>query len=788
MTRGIRPFLLHALTALALLCFTTHPAKAAQSPLVMQTEDERMVKWDLTADSLTSLENEEVLEAKGNVHLRRGGEYLKADYARYYMSTKWVYLKGHVQVRFGKDDMQAEEAEFDLRSRVGWLKNGRIFMEGPHTYLAGERINKHWGDVYTFKNAKVTTCDGDKPAWSITANEAVVEIDGYARLTGSAFQVDDTPVAYTPYFIMPTKTRRQTGFLTPDYGVSSSKGATFNLPFFWAINESSDLTVNEQFMDKRGWMSGIQYRAKPNAETMAWLRFDWLKDNQTNTDVNSGNFTDDNLVRTNSDRWWLRGMFDSVLPDPNWRIRADLDLISDQDYLSDFTDDFGGFTRTRDSLFDLFHRDLQEKNRDRVSGILITRDWERAGLALSAQYTQNPGVGHGNTPSSEDPTVQRLPQLDAFWHQGRILPAVPLEFAARGQAGYYYRRNGTSGARYEINPRLTLPLVSRLGTIITNAGLRQTLYNTDNPSRSASSAPEAGAGFDNEQSGPKEKNESRSLFEYDIAGFTEFARVFDLASNPLAVTAENVGQSRKVALRHSIQPRVEYFYRPSEDQDDNPYYDSDDRLLPRSELVYSLTNVLTVKREKVVMGKDKDGKDQPRLETDYIDLTRLRLGQSYDFREAVRTDETDTYPRRPFGDIFADLDIYLTDYLGLTTRNYWSPYLDEITSHRSGITFQAPYRHFKGFFGYDYRATLDEYTRTRDQKFNYVTLSGGLDVSKAFNLGASYSYDVTNPDNQASELRLTYTDQCYQLIGRMSIEPQDKSYGLMVVLTGLGDQ
>ncbi len=778
MTRGPCSCCLYALCFVLFILCGPGQARAAESPLIMQTEDERMVKWDLTADSLASLSNEEVLEAKGNVYLRRGGEYLKADYARYYMSTKWIYLKGHVQVRLGRDELKAEEAEFDLRSRVGWLKKGQVFMEGPHTYLSGEHISKHWGDVYSFKNAKVTTCDGDVPAWSIVAEEAVVEIDGYARLSHSAFQVKDTPVAYAPYFIVPTKTSRQTGFLTPQYGVSSSKGLYYNQPFFWAIDERSDLTLNEQFMDLRGFMHGIQYRVRPDSDSMGWVRFDWLYDNKTNDSVDRGDFTDDDLRRTNPERWWIRGMYDTLLPDPNWRFKADLDYVSDQDYLSEFESDFGGFKRSRSDLFSLFRRDLQEKNRDRVSGILLTRDWERAGLALSGKYTQDPGFGHGNAPMEEDATVQRLPQLDAFWHQGRILKDLPLEFAAQGQAGYYYRRNGTRGARYEVNPRLTLPLVSRFGSIISNAGIRQTFYDTENPSHSAPSS----------SSAPREKSEGRTLFEYDIAGATEFARVFPLSSPALPLTAESVGQSRHVAMRHSIQPRLEYFYRPLEDQDDNPYYDYNDRLLPRTELVYSLTNVLTVKREKVVMGKDENGNDVPRLETDYVDLARLRVGQGYDHREADRDDERDTYPRRPFGDVFADLDITLTDTVSFSTKNNWSPYMNEFTRHQSGFGFKLPYQNFRGFFGYDYRAEIDEYKRTRDQEYNYLTTRAGIDLGSSFSFSGSYSYDVVNTDNQETELSLTYNDQCFQLIGRVGFEPEERHYGLMVVLTGLGDQ
>ncbi|MDL2216726.1 LPS assembly protein LptD, partial [Desulfovibrio sp. OttesenSCG-928-M14] len=632
-----------------LLLFVCLPGRAfcaTAQPLVMETEDEVLVRWDLTADTVTTLNDEEILEAKGNVLLRRGNETLKADFARYYMSTKWVFLKGNVQVRSGQDELNAEEAEFDLRSRVGWLKKGRIFMSGPHTYLAGERIDKHWGDVYSFKQAKVTACDGDVPAWSFTADEAVVEIDGYARLTKAAFQVKDVPTLYTPYFIMPVKTTRQTGFLAPEFGRSTNRGVYYNQPFFWAINEHSDLTVNEYFMEKRGFMHGLEYRTKPSSDSTGWIRGDWMYDKKRKMDVNQGDYGGDGLVRTNYERWWLRGMFDTRFSEPGWRFKADIDLTSDRYFLSEFDDDFSGFSRSRDELFDLFRRDIQEKDLKRQSGFLLSHDWERGAVSLSSMYYQDPTLGNGNRSRSQDETVQHLPQFDAFLYKGRILEALPLEIDASAQGAYMYRREGTRGARYEVIPRLTLPLNSRYGSIIASGGLYQTLYDTELPSRTR----------DDDANTPRQDKETRTVPEFNVAAFTEFARVFNVDSSPLVASKETMGSSRRLAFRHSVQPRVEFRYRVNEDQRRNPRYSSEDRLLPSNELVYSITNVLSSKRERVVMVKDPEsGEMVPGTSTEYEELLSLRLEHSHDFREASRSDKRDEYPRRPSGDIFADL-------------------------------------------------------------------------------------------------------------------------------------
>jgi len=764
---------------LVVLCFTAHPAWGAargasgQSALTMRAEDEKAVSWTLNADKVTSISASEVIEAEGNVILQRGDEYLKADYARYYAGTKWVFLRGNVSARMGKDTMQAEEAEFDLRSRVGWLKRGQIYMDGPHMYFAGERIDKHWGDVYSFKQAKVTACDGDVPAWSLEAEEAVVEIDGYAQLWRPRFQVKDVPIMASPWMILPAKKERQTGFLTPEYGQSTKRGFYYNQPFFWAIDDSQDMTFNEYYMDKRGFMQGVEYRARPSVRETAWVRFDWIHDKVE--DVSGKNFNaDDGLKRSNQERYWLRGMYEGFLGDPKWKIRADLDFVSDQDYLHEFKSSYSGYDRSRTDLFDLFRRDIQEKDLDRKSGFLLFRDWDRVSVALSSTYIQNQRLGHGNTPKSADTTVQRLPQLDLFLHKGSIVDALPLEIAASAETGYMYRRDGTRGMRYAMEPTLSLPVNGKYGSFMASAGVQQIFYGTDTYSKT-----EAGQ--------KKQDGESQTMPTFQADGSTEVARVFQLASS-LSATEKNVGESRWTAIRHAVQPRARYRNIPLDDQSKNPHYDSKDRVRALNELTYSVTNVLTRKREQVIAQKPskEDEKPEPVVQTDYLDFVRFTLEQSYDIRESTRTDERREYERRPFRDIIADLEISLDEFISLTSRTYWSPYEDEVTSHDHGVRFRNP-AWGSIYLGFGYRGKLDEYLRERTNEVRTLTMNGDLHLYGPLSVGFAYSHDYERTENVERTLRLIYNHQCFQFIGIVSKDAMEESYGMRIVVTGLGD-
>ena len=59
----------------------------------------------------------------------------------------------------------------------------------------------------------------------------------------------DLPVFYFPKFFHPDPTvNRRSGFLQPRLNSSNIVGTSFNLPYFFAISESEDYTLNLQYL------------------------------------------------------------------------------------------------------------------------------------------------------------------------------------------------------------------------------------------------------------------------------------------------------------------------------------------------------------------------------------------------------------------------------------------------------------------------------------------------------------------------------------------------------------
>lgn len=764
----------------AVFCFyvtffsSTTVCYAASSVLEMHTEDAENVTWQLTADTLVSHNNSKIVEARGKVALRRGSDYLKADFARYYATTNWVYLQGNVEIFTGADTIEASEAEFDLRNKTGWMKDGKIFMEGPHIYFAGERITKKWGDYYVFQNATVTTCPPDAKAWSLSADQAVVEIDGYAQLFSSTFDVADNSFIYTPYMLMPAKKSRQSGFLTPEYGISKRRGAYYNQPYYWVIDDTQDITFNEYWMEKKGFMHGVEYRSRETSEQATWLRADFLWDKHLVTNDADDDVLNDGYIRTNHGRYWLRGMSDGHFGNPEWKYKLNIDYVSDQNYLREFDSGMVGFDHSRNQLFNLFGRDLQEIDRNRVSEGMVYRDWDRASVALSARYEQNPIYGHGNPSRSEDTTAQRLPQFDAFFYKGRIIESLPIEVEAAAQTVYFHREKGAQGLRTDFHPSVSIPFVTRYGSVITSMGWRQTLYNT-----------ERGGVVQAEDKGTS--NDYRSLPDYHIEAFTEVGRVWPLAKQALT-TADTVGSEHWESVYHRIQPRVEYTYLPYENQSRLPYYSAEDRILPINELRYSVTNILTRKRAQVVMAQSGDNPDvqAPQVQYDYLDVIRWRLESGYDIREDRRDDELDRYERRPFLDIISDLTVNPYHWLGFQSRAFLSSYLGTLTRYDQTINLTNSEWGWLNS-GYSYRRKIDEYTRYREREYNLFTISGELNIGGPWSIGGHYYYDLEDNEGYEYTLDIAYTHPCYRLVLQYTSDYYDQGVSLMIELPGLTD-
>jgi len=130
------------------------------------------------------------------------------------------------------------------------------------------------------------------------------------------------------------------------------------------------------------------------------------------------------------------------------------------------------------------------------------------------------------------------------------------------------------------------------------------------------------------------------------------------------------------ALKHQIEPAVQYRYRDEPDQDELPIFDGEDRLLRVSELSYGLTNRLFM---RLFNARAK------RFHS--FEVTDLRVLHGYDFAEAERRLDLEIPDdeRRPWlpwtveWETSAEVGRYYLDDVLVRADVDYDTYLDEVS-------------------------------------------------------------------------------------------------------------
>ena len=694
--------------------------------------------WQLEADSVEYDQKTDEYAASGNVLIYKGNIKLLADYVRFDHKNMQAHAEGNVILTNGEDVLSGTSMDMDLQNQIGSVVDGYLYLKQNNYHITGDVIKKVGTKTYTIDEATMTTCDGPKPDWKITGQKVKIKEDGEGTARHVKMYARNLPVLYTPYFYYPARKDRQTGLLWPQAGVSERKGYYYSQPFFWAINQSTDATFYGQYMNKRGFRPGVEYRYYLDE----WSRGTWMVDGfkDRKSDDGSDNSSEDwgfsdgdrEILRNNEDRYWLRGSHQQKLP---WgmRGRLDVDLVSDQDYTREFKSGQMGWEESKAYYEKEFGRDLDDFNDPVRTNLLnINKLWPTYSLNAKLRYNLDSTVRNSH---ESDETLQQLPQVEFDGVKQRIASS-PFFYNLNTEYVYYWRRNSDRGQRVDLFPRFYLPLqFKRFFTFEPSVGLRETVWY-----------------MDKEKYGPKDKQlYSRELFDTNLNLFSEIFNVFNLE-----------GKTVK-AVKHSIRPEITHTYIPNVNQDDLPNFDAIDRVDNTSLLTYSLTNILTTKSLKEGSFEINRRVDKTQASVidsvadhAYNDLLRFKVLQSYDINEGKEDD-----PDKPFSPIFAELDIFPGKYFAVDADARWSVYDMEFLSHNLATNLWDA-RGDKLSIEYRYTQHSDEIAAN---KTNSILGSLTVKATDRLTLSGNYEYNFLDSVQVEAGLGINYRARCWAFTG-----------------------
>jgi LPS-assembly protein len=518
----------------------------------------------------------ELLVAEGNVEITQGESRLLADRVELNRDTGDAVAQGRVVFFDGQDRLVGERIDYNLKTGTGVVYNATTFS-APYYHLSAQRMDRVGPGLYNVYRGVFTTCEGDEPAWAFKMGTGTVALDDVAYGQNASFWLlDKVPlVPWIPFFAASIRRERQSGFLYPEFGDSSKKGFFTKIPYYWAINDSQDLTVALDTYSRRGIGVEGEYRYILSREARGTFSGFFIRE----------------FLRADQDRVRLdlpenRGFFSFK---HDWQIAPRLAFRVDANATTD------------DLVFREYGDLLRERSRQRAeTNVFLSQNWDTWSLVGNVLWYQDLTV-----PVAIE--LQRVPEIKLEGFR-QPLPGLPfLQYETQASFTDFIREVGSGGVRADFHPRVFLPVpVAGLFTVTPFGGGRTTFYDR----RAVGLSVTRGVTVEDTIS----EDRVRLQVEGGIEAETRAARVFDLG-----------GAGGIAALQHVIEPRVTLLEIRGINQKALPQYDRDiDKIGRVNQITYSITNRINA---KTVAGPD----GQPvRWE-----MVRLDLTQNFNIRKAI---------------------------------------------------------------------------------------------------------------------------------------------------------
>jgi LPS-assembly protein len=690
--------------------------------------------WKLRADTVTYDAANHLYTAEGNVEIRQGDRRLRAEQVEVNEATKIARVRGNVVLVLDEDIFTGQEGQFNLATRCGEMTGARLFLNKNHFHVDSPLIRKTGDKTYYAEEAKVTTCDADRPVWSFSARKLSVVLEGYATGKDGLLHLAGVPVLYLPVAVLPVMTSRQSGFLIPTYGQHRAGGSVVEAPFYWAISNYSDLTLYQTVFSNRGYMQGGEFRRRGHNEAAANFRFFYINDSYTENTTNR--------------RYWASGMINQPLGD--WEVRGTLDRVSDSNYLADFNFGYMGLNRYSRELLMEFGRDLeQEEVNTRVSNFSLARNFSVANFTLHTRYYEKL--------VNNDPNLfNRLP--------GASLSSVPLSLGGlpvylglNSSYNYFYQNHGMTGDRMDFHPYVSLQGQPLAGVSFgSRVGFRETVFRVDH------AVPE----------GPPEDVIPRQLFDSRVALAGAWARDFGRATESSSF------------YRHIVRPEVSYTNVPRFNPLRYPQFDPLDqgwvarvnRNLPVREGDDPVggVNALTYGFANNILWRSQNEQGQATVR----EVLWFRLSQSSFFNKSSMGLDGNSVNHHPFSDFWGEVQFYPLPQLALGSNLGVSPYKE-------------------GFDRADFKVTVLDKQRQNYINLNYVYVKNfakQINVETYLNLLNSVktwvTYGHTFETNNQLEKRYGVVLQrdCWGVVLSYTDRPNDQRIGFTVFIPGLGEK
>lgn len=383
----------------------------------------------------------------GDVELIRGDLAIRSDVINYDDALGRFEAEGRTQMWNAGMIWSGQAATYSMDQSVSELEDGQYWLLGGRGRGHARRL-KHDKDaqVTELESVDYSTCPLPEEGWRVSAS--TIRLDhradrGSAR--NAVLRVKEVPILYFPYINFPISDKRKSGFLAPAIGTTNESGFDTRVPYYWNIAPNHDATITPRILSDRGVMIGGEYRYL-DENYFGEVDFEYLPGDK---------------LRDDQDRSAVSIEHQQRFADNSGLLNVLLNNVSDDAYF----EDFGRSISVTSQRF-----------LDRQVDISYRKQFYQIYGLVQAYQTIDDSLPAGASP------YRRLPQVTFSGSSPRAYWGVVPSLVA--QTTYFDRPESVSGARIDVQPSVTLPIIRTFLDVRPKFSVRHTEYLLDDPNRS----------------------------------------------------------------------------------------------------------------------------------------------------------------------------------------------------------------------------------------------------------------------------------------------------------------
>ncbi|MBI4553234.1 MAG: LPS-assembly protein LptD [Candidatus Latescibacteria bacterium] len=216
------------------------------------------------ADSVSYSVDDSTLVLSGNTTIKYENITLTAGRVRFDTRTEILTAEGGLDSSTGRASNQLPTLQDPQGTLVGdrmiysiRTKRGRIFRgrtQYEQGFFEGEQIRMDAENILNVDSGRYTTCNlTGHEHYHLRSKQLKIIPNDKAIVRSVVGYLGPVPVFYVPFYVLPLKRGRHSGFTMPTYGTGATEGTYVrNVGYYWAGSEYWDFKLSGDFSANQG--------------------------------------------------------------------------------------------------------------------------------------------------------------------------------------------------------------------------------------------------------------------------------------------------------------------------------------------------------------------------------------------------------------------------------------------------------------------------------------------------------------------------------------------------------